>query len=146
MNKQNKEIRDLIEKETPKNIVVSFVLAMLFGVAAGLAAIAYGEVILNFALRIIYSSELAAAQYVGFKRISQITSLTTMLMGWVIAFMIVWHKIEKKQSMHSAMLSPRTVLTFFSSISASILNTPSPFSPAITAIRQKSSESVRKSM
>lgn len=100
MNKQNKEIRDLIEKETPKNIVVSFVLAMLFGVAAGLAAIAYGEVILNFALRIIYSSELAAAQYVGFKRISQITSLTTMLMGWVVAFMIVWHKIEKKQSMH----------------------------------------------
>ena len=100
MNKQNKEIRDLIEKETPKNIVVSFVLAMLFGVAAGLAAIAYGEVILNFALRVIYSNDLEAAQYVGFKRISQITSLTTMLMGWVIAFMIVWHKIEKKQSMH----------------------------------------------
>lgn len=99
MNKQNKEIRDLIEKETPKNIVVSFVLAMLFGVAAGLAAIAYGEVILNFALRIIYSSDLEAAQYVGFKRICQIVSLTTMLMGWVIAFMIVWHKIEKKQSM-----------------------------------------------
>lgn len=99
MDKQNKELRDLMEKETPKNIVVSFVLAMLFGVAAGLAAIAYGEVILNFALRVIYSSDLEAAQYVGFKRISQIVSLTTMLMGWVIAFMVVWHKIEKKQSM-----------------------------------------------
>jgi len=101
MNKQeNREIRDLIEKETPKNIVVSFVLAMLFGVAAGLAAIAYGEVFLNFALRVIYSSDLEAAQYVGFKRICQIVSLTTMLMGWVIAFMIVWHKIEKKPSMN----------------------------------------------
>lgn len=99
MDKQNREIRDLFEKETPKNIVVSFVLAMLFGVAAGLAAIAYGEIILNFALRIIYSSDMEAAQYVGFKRICQIVSLTTMLMGWVVAFMVVWHKIEKKPRM-----------------------------------------------
>ena len=101
MNKrENKEMNDLFEKETPKNIVISFLLSMLFGVAAGLAAIAYGELVLNFAIKIIYSSEMAAAQYVGFKRISQIVSLTTMLMGWVISFMIVWHKIEKKPSLN----------------------------------------------
>ncbi len=100
MNKHtNQEVRDLLEKESPKNIVVSFLLAMMFAVSAGLAAIAYSETLLNFALQLIYSSNLEAAQYVGFKRVTQITSLTTMCLGWLIAFMVVWHKIERKPSM-----------------------------------------------
>ena len=102
MNMQkNDELRDLFEKESPKNIVVSFLLSMLFGVAAGLAAIAYGETLLRFANELIYGIEVDnVSQYTGFKRISQIVSLTTMLMGWVIAFMIVWHKIEKMPRMN----------------------------------------------
>lgn len=102
MNHQNNEIRDLIEKESPKNIVLSFVLAMLFGVAAGLAAIAYGEVLLGLLVKyVVYSVEVEnTSQHLGFKRLSQIVALTTMLMGWVIAFMIVWHKIEKKPRMN----------------------------------------------
>ncbi len=100
MNKNtNKEVRDLLEKESPKNIVVSFLLAMMFAVSAGMAAIAYSETLLNIALKIIYSSNLETAQYLGFKRISQITSLTTMCLGWLISFMVVWHKIERKPSM-----------------------------------------------
>ena len=98
--KEPAEVRDLIEKESPKNIVVSFLLAMLFGVAAGLAAIAYGEVLLSLCIKVIYTLDVAnTSQYTGFRRVSQITSLTTMLMGWVVAFMIVWHQIEKKPRM-----------------------------------------------
>ena len=100
MNKNTSpEVRALLEKESPKNIVVSFLLAMMFAVSAGLAAIAYSETFLNFALRIIYSSSLETAQYLGFKRVCQITSLTTMCLGWLITFMVVWHKIEKKPTM-----------------------------------------------
>lgn len=104
MNKQeNKELHDLIEKESPKNIVVSFLLAMVFGVAAGLAAIAFREVFENVAISIIYSDKmlgiLSASQPHGIKRLCQIVALSIMLLGWVISFMIVWHKIEKAPTM-----------------------------------------------
>ena len=56
--KEPAEMRDLIEKESPKNIVVSFLLAMLFGVAAGLAAIAYGEVLLSLCIKFIYTLDV----------------------------------------------------------------------------------------
>ena len=99
MRKEDKEIRDLIEKESPKNIVVSFILAMVFGVAAGLAAMAFREMFETAAIRLIYSADLGTAQYGGLKRIAQIVAIVIMLTGWVISFMVVWHKIEKAPSM-----------------------------------------------
>lgn len=100
MRKEDKEIRRLLEKESPKNIVVSFVLAMVFGVTAGLAAMAFREMFETTAIQIIYSATLDnIAQYGGLKRIAQIVAIFIMLCGWVISFMVVWHKIEKAPSM-----------------------------------------------
>ena len=97
---ENKEIIEMMEKESPKNIFVSFVLSMAFGVAAGLAAIAYSETLLNLCFKVIYSLDVEnTTQYTGFRRLSQIISLGSMLLFWVVAFMIVWHKIEKAPSM-----------------------------------------------
>ena len=97
---ENKEIIEMMEKESPKNIFVSFVLSMAFGIAAGLAAIAYSETLLNLCFNLIYSLDVEnTTQYTGFRRLSQITSLGSMLLFWIIAFMIVWHKIEKAPSM-----------------------------------------------
>ena len=103
MSRQDQEIRDMIEKETPKNIVVSFVLAITFGVAAGLAAIAFREMCQHLTNAIIGKllemDLLSASQPGGIRNLSSITFLAVMLLGWVISFMIVWHKIEKAPSM-----------------------------------------------
>lgn len=99
MRKDDREIHKLIEKESPKNIIVSFVLAMGFGVAAGLAAMAFREMFETSAISLIYSADLEAAQYSGVKRVAQIVAIVIMLTSWVISFMVVWHKIEKADSM-----------------------------------------------
>lgn len=103
MSKQDQEIRDMIEKETPKNIVVSFVLAITFGVSAGLAAIGFREMcqhLTNKVIAILLEADvLNASQPGGIRNLSSITFLAIMLLGWVISFMIVWHKIEKAPSM-----------------------------------------------
>ena len=103
LSKQDQEIRDMIEKETPKNIVVSFVLAITFGVSAGLAAIAFREMcqhVTNKIIAIMLEADmLNASQPGGIRNLSSITFLAIMLLGWVISFMVVWHKIEKASSM-----------------------------------------------
>ena len=103
MSKQDKQLHDMLEKETPKNIVVSFVLAITFGVAAGLAAIAFREMcqhLTNKFIAMMLSADLLnAAQPGGIRNLSSIIFLAVMLLGWVISFMIVWHKIEKASSM-----------------------------------------------
>ena len=103
LSKQDQQIRDMLEKETPKNIVVSFVLAISFGVAAGLAAIAFREMcqhLTNKIIAMLLSADiLNAAQPGGIRNLSSITCLAIMLLGWVISFMVVWHKIEKAPSM-----------------------------------------------
>ena len=103
MSKQDKELHDMLEKETPKNIVVSFVLAISFGVAAGLAAIAFREMCqhLTNALigKLLELELLTAAQPGGIRNLSSIVFLAIMLLSWVISFMVVWHKIERAPSM-----------------------------------------------
>ncbi|MBQ4090433.1 MAG: hypothetical protein IJC56_11245 [Clostridia bacterium] len=103
LSKQDQQIRDMLEKETPKNIVVSFVLAISFGVAAGLAAIAFREMcqhLTNKVIAMMLDAELlSAAQPGGIRNLSSIIFLAVMLLGWVISFMVVWHKIEKAPSM-----------------------------------------------
>ena len=103
MSQKDKEIRDMIEKETPKNIVVSFVLAITFGVVAGLAAMGFREMCQHLTNKLIAmllaADVLNASQPQGIRNLSSITGLAIMLLGWVIAFMVVWHKIEKAPSM-----------------------------------------------
>ena len=103
LSKQDQQIRDMLEKETPKNIVVSFVLAITFGVAAGLAAIAFREMCQHLTNKIIAmllaADVLSASQPGGIRNLSSIVFLAVMLLGWVISFMVVWHKIEKASSM-----------------------------------------------
>ena len=99
MTQENKEIREMMEKESPKNIVVSFLLAMVFGVAAAVAAMAFRETFEDIALKIIIgaSSDLEASQTIGFRRLSQISAIVIMLGGWMTAFMVVWSKLEKRK-------------------------------------------------
>ena len=103
LSKQDQQIRDMLEKETPKNIVASFVLAITFGVAAGLAAIAFREMCQHLTNKIIAmllaADVLSASQPGGIRNLSSIVFLAVMLLGWVISFMVVWHKIEKASSM-----------------------------------------------
>ena len=103
LSKQDQEIRDMIEKETPKNIVVSFVLAITFGVVAGLAAMGFREMCQHLTNKVIAmmleADLLNASQPGGIRNLSSITFLAIMLLGWVISFMVVWHKIEKAPSM-----------------------------------------------
>lgn len=106
MSKENKEIRDMMEKESPKNIVVSFLLAMVFGVAAALAAMAFRETFEDLALKLIINmqSSLEATQTTGFRRISQISAIIIMLGGWMTSFMVVWSKLEKRKDMKSRII------------------------------------------
>ena len=101
MTQENKEIREMMEKESPKNIVVSFLLAMVFGVAAAVAAMAFRETFEDIALKIIIgaSSDLEASQTIGFRRLSQISAIVIMLGGWMTAFMVVWSKLEHRKDM-----------------------------------------------
>lgn len=103
LSKQDQQIRDMLDKETPKNIVVSFVLAITFGVAAGLAAIAFREMcqhLTNKVIAMMLAAELlSASQPGGIRNLSSIVFLAVMLLGWVISFMVVWHKIEKAPTM-----------------------------------------------
>lgn len=100
---EDKDMRDMMEEESPKKIIVSFVLSMVFGVAAALAAVAFREVLqhlTNYVLTLpSVLKSLNASQPQGIKNLSSISGLVIMLLGWVIAFLTVWHKIEKAPTM-----------------------------------------------
>ena len=94
---EDADLRRLMEKDSIKNTVAAYLMTILYAVVAAFACMALREMIETVSLKIVYSFELEAAQYHGFKRISQIVAIVLMIASWALTFMIAWHKIEKAE-------------------------------------------------
>lgn len=96
---EDADLRRLMEKDSIKSTVISYLLTIAYAVAAAFACMALREMIETVGMKIIYCFELEAAQYLGFKRIFNIVGLVLMVAVWALTFMITWHRIEKADGM-----------------------------------------------
>ena len=88
MNKpvDNDELRRMMDENSAKTTVLSYVMTLVYAVAETFACMAGREMIESIAIKIIYS-------------IVQITAIVLMVGIWMSTFMVVWHKIEKAGSL-----------------------------------------------
>ena len=102
MNKpvDNAELRRMMDENSAKTTVLSYVMTLVYAVAEPFACMAGREMIESIAIKIIYSMNMInVSMYGGWKRIVQITAIVLMVGIWMSTFMVVWHKIEKAGSL-----------------------------------------------
>lgn len=100
MNKPvDADVRKMMEENSIRTTVVSYLMTLVYAVAGALAAMAGREMIEKIAMKLIYTQEMEVSQYSGFRRISQISALVLMIGLWITSFMLAWHKIEKAGSL-----------------------------------------------
>ena len=92
---EDADLRRLMEQESIKNTVISYVLTILYAIVAAFACMAMREMIETISMKIISGSDLMAAQYGGIRRMTQIAAIVLMVGVWCLTFMLVWHKVEK---------------------------------------------------
>lgn len=97
MTREDREIQKMMEKDSPRNTVLSFVITIIFGILAALAAMTLNVVIKDGVTVIVNANldSLQASQGGGIKNIASIIASIIMLGSWMTAFMVVWHKVEK---------------------------------------------------
>ena len=106
MAQSNKnDLEKLMDKNSTRTIVLSYAMTIVFGIAAAFACMAWREMLEQVALKIILGSEMHnMAQYGGLRRVTQIVAITTMVTGWMISFMVVWHKIEHGETLRDRVI------------------------------------------
>jgi len=100
-NRTDDEARRLTGEKSAGEILLSYGIALAFAAVAALAALAGRETIEAIACRIVLPMKLEANQYSGFLRLSTIGGLGLMALLWLGAFLIVWHRVERAESMRA---------------------------------------------
>ena len=97
MNKvqENDDVRKLMDENSVKTTVLSYLMTILYGVIAAISAMAGREMLETVAIKLIYGQSLEIVQYGGLKRIAQISAVVIFVLAWMLSFMIVWHRIER---------------------------------------------------
>lgn len=98
---EDAELRRLMDQNSIKSTVISYLLTIAYAVVAAFACMAMREMLESVAMKIIYGSQLETNQYIGFKRIAQIVAIALMVGSWALTFMVVWHKIEKADGLRA---------------------------------------------
>ncbi|MBQ4090006.1 MAG: hypothetical protein IJC56_09070, partial [Clostridia bacterium] len=95
MNKYDEDIRMLMRRDSVSGQLIAFVLAAIYGVVSGAAALRVRELVLSIARRVIYTAELEINQYRGFVQLWEIGTITVLVAVWLILVLIVWHRVGK---------------------------------------------------
>lgn len=97
--KDDYEIRKLMKQESAGAQLTAFMLAAIFGAAAGAVGVMLREILLDIARRLIYSAELEINQYTGFMHMAEIGSIGMLAAVWLLLVLIVWHRIGREFEM-----------------------------------------------
>ena len=87
------DIKRLMKQESAGAQLIAFVLAAIFGAAAGAAGVTLREALLSAAMSAIYSAELEINQYTGFAHIAEIATIGVVAAAWLMLVLLVWHRI-----------------------------------------------------
>lgn len=105
MNKAyDADTRKVIKDGSAGNLILSFLMTLAYAATSAVAAMAGREMIEKVSLKIITANidELTnLSQFTGFRRISQISAIVLMIGLWLCTFMVVWHKLERCETMRS---------------------------------------------
>lgn len=93
------DLKRLMERDSLRTTVLSYLMTLVYAAVSAVTAMAGREMIETIALKLIFSQELQSVQYGGFRRISQITALVLMVGLWLTSFMVVWHRIEREDTL-----------------------------------------------
>lgn len=100
MNKvYDDDTRKVIKDGSASNLLTSFLMTLVYAATSAVAAIAGREMIEGVTLKILSSNIDAltnVSQFGGFRRISQISAIVLMVGLWLCTFMVVWHKLERR--------------------------------------------------
>lgn len=96
---EDAELRRLMEQDSIKNTVISYLLTIGYAVVAAFACMAMREMLETVVMKFVYGAALETNQYAGIRRITQIVAIALMVGSWALTFMLVWHKTEKAEGM-----------------------------------------------
>ena len=97
------DIKALMEQNSPKKTVISFLLACVYGAAALPAALKIRSLAEIIAVRGVVGKDLMINQYGGIVDTVTIAAAAAVIAAWLITFVIVWHRVEKSRDMKSRM-------------------------------------------
>ncbi len=101
----DEETRKLMGEKRAAETLLSYLVALLYAAVAAVAAMAGREMIEAVARKIVFGMELQTNQYSGFMRISTIGGMGLMVILWLGTFLIVWHRVERADSMRGRLLT-----------------------------------------
>jgi hypothetical protein len=99
------ETRKLMGEKSVAETLLSYLVALLYAAMAAVAAMAGREMIEAVARKMVSGMELEVNQYSGIMRISTIGGLALMVILWLGTFLIVWHRVERADSMRGRLLA-----------------------------------------
>jgi len=97
------DIKTLMEQNSPKKTVISFLLACVYGAAALPAALKIRSLAEIIAVRGVVGKDLMINQYGGIVDVVSIFASAAAIAAWLITFVIVWHGMEKSRDMKARM-------------------------------------------
>ena len=103
MKHADDDIKALMEQNSPKKTVISFLLACVYGAAALPAALKIRSLAEKIAGRGVTAQDLMVNQYGGIVDAVTIAASAAAIAAWLITFVIVWHGVEKSRDMKSRM-------------------------------------------
>ncbi len=93
----DQDIKKLMDENSTKTTVVSFLMTLIFAAVSAFTALAGREMIERLMLKFLYAgnAQLQVNQTTGLRHLSTIVGLSVMVGVWLSAFMIVWSRTEK---------------------------------------------------
>ena len=101
----DEETRKLMGEKSVAETLLSYLVALLYAAMAAVAAMAGREMIEAVARKMVSGMELEVNQYSGIMRISTIGGLALMVILWLGTFLIVWHRVERADSIRGRLLT-----------------------------------------
>lgn len=101
----DEETRKLMGEKSAAETLLSYLIALLYAATAAVAAMAGREMIEAVARKIVFGMKLEANQYSGIMRLSTICGLGLMMIPWLGTFLIVWHRVERADSMRGRFMT-----------------------------------------
>ena len=104
MSNKREKIPESVTQGSVKSTIVSFVIAVLYGVVAAVG-FASGREMLEYVITIFTSGLVVnAANLGGYANLSTIISVSVMALAWLSTFMLVWYLAEHAEDMGKRVL------------------------------------------
>ncbi len=97
----DQDLKKLMDQNSIKTTVISYLMTLVFAAVSAVTAMAGREMVERLMREYLFSGsvDLQVNQTTGLRHLSTIVGLAVMVGLWLAAFMIVWNRTEKAETL-----------------------------------------------